>query len=76
MSRQPQAALTLETKIQSLPAEKQSQVEDFVDFLLTKLTSQEIRSEDIIWRQAAIKLSEPAFNAVWDNEDDAVYDEL
>jgi hypothetical protein len=32
MLEQFQATLTLETKIQSLPADQQSQVEDFVDF--------------------------------------------
>jgi hypothetical protein len=70
-----QGLLTLEAKIQSLPAENRSQVEDFVDFLLTKLTDP-IISDDIVWRQAAANLSESAFAAVWDNEDDAVYDEL
>jgi hypothetical protein len=67
---------TLKTKIQSLPAAQQSQVEDFVDFLLTKLASQLAVSEDSQLRQAAAKLSEPAFAAVWDNAEDAVYDEL
>jgi hypothetical protein len=71
-----QRLLTLEAKIQSLPAENRSQVEDFVDFLLTKLTDQVAMSDDIAWRQAAANLSESAFAAVWDNEDDAVYDEL
>jgi hypothetical protein len=71
-----QDILTLEAKIQSLPTEKRSQVEDFVDFLLSKLTDQSGIAEDILWRQAAANLSESAFVVVWDNEDDAVYDEL
>jgi hypothetical protein len=71
-----QGLLTLEAKIQSLPAENRSQVEDFVDFLLTKLTDPVAISDDIAWRQAAANLSESSFAAVWDNEDDAVYDEL
>jgi hypothetical protein len=66
---------TLKTKIQSLPAAQRSQVEDFVDFLLTKLASQGAVSEDSQLRQAAAKLSEPAFAAVWDNAEDAVYDD-
>jgi hypothetical protein len=33
-------------------------------------------SEDQSLRQAAAKLSEPSFAAVWDNEEDAVYDDL
>jgi hypothetical protein len=70
-----QDILTLEAKIQSLPTENRSQVEEFVDFLLTKLTDP-IISDDIVWRQAAANLSESAFVEVWDNEDDAVYDEL
>jgi hypothetical protein len=76
MLEQFQATLTLETKIQSLPADQQSQVEDFVDFFLDKLTGQGVVLEDAALRQAATKLSEPAFAAVWDNEDDAVYDTL
>jgi hypothetical protein len=67
---------TLKTKIQSLPAAQRSQVEDFVDFLLTKLASQGAGSDDRQLRQVAAKLSEPAFAAVWDNAEDAVYDEL
>jgi hypothetical protein len=76
MTDQPQSTLTLETKIQSLPADRLSQVEDFVDFLLAKLASQASSSEDHMIRQAAAKLSEPAFAAVWDNEEDAIYDDL
>jgi hypothetical protein len=66
---------TRKTKIQSLPATQRSQVEDFVDFLLTKLANQGVVSEDSQLRQAAAKLSEPAFAAVWDNAEDAVYDD-
>jgi hypothetical protein len=76
MLGQSQATFTLETKIQSLPADQQSQVEDFVDFLINKLTSQGVLSEEVALRQAATRLSEPAFAAVWDNEEDAVYDAL
>ncbi len=71
-----QTESSLKTKIQSLPAAQRSQVEDFVDFLLSKLASQGAGSADSNLRQAAAKLSEPVFAAVWDNAEDAVYDEL
>ena len=64
---------TLETlelieKIQSLPLlKRRSQVEEYVDFLLARLADRSIVT-------AAATLLEPSFAAVWDNEDDAVYD--
>ena len=65
---------TLETlglveKIQSLPLPKRSQVEEYVDFLLARLADRSIVT-------AAATLSEPSLSAVWDNEDNAVYDTL
>lgn len=56
-------------KIRALPPEKVAEVEDFVDFL---------RERDGAHRlgQAAEKLSEPSFAKVWDNPDDAEYDQL
>ncbi len=56
-------------KIRSLPPEKVSEVEDFVDFL-------RMREEDRQLVGAATKLSEEAFQKVWDNPDDADYDQL
>ena len=56
-------------KIQSLPPERLAEVEDFVDFLTT-------RSQDRRLTQAAARLSEDSFRAVWDNSDDAEYDRL
>lgn len=61
--------LELVEKIQSLPLLKRSQVEEYVDFLLARLADRLIVT-------AAATLSEPSFAAVWDNEDDAVYDTL
>lgn len=61
--------LELVEKIQSLPLLKRSQVEEYVDFLLARLADRSIVT-------AAATLSEPSFAAVWDNEDDAVYDTL
>ena len=56
-------------KIRFLPPEKVSEVEDFVDFLCQ-------RDADRRLSQAATKLSESAFARVWDNPDDADYNQL
>lgn len=56
-------------KIESLPADRVAEVEDFVDFLRQReLDRQLVRS--------AGEISEPSFHDVWDNADDAAYDEL
>jgi len=60
---------TLIEKIQSLPPERVEEVEDFVDFL-------KAREQDRALVQAAAGLSENAFRKVWDNPDDAEYDQL
>ncbi len=54
-------------KIRSLPPDKLSEVEDFVDFL---------RQRDRGLARGATKLSEDAFRRVWDNPDDADYDRV
>ena len=56
-------------KLKGLPPERVAEVEDFVDFLRT-------RSEEQRLTQAATKASTPAFSKVWDNPEDADYDEL
>ena len=56
---------TLIDKLKHLPPKRIAEVEDFVDFLRT-------RDED----RAATRAAEPAFAKVWDNDDDAGYDEL
>jgi len=56
-------------KIRSLPPEKIGEVEDFVDFLRQ-------RSEDRLLAGAAAKLSENAFQKVWNNPEDDDYDRL
>jgi hypothetical protein len=58
---------TLIQKIRSLPPEWVAEVEDFVDSL-------RLRDQDRHFNQAAARLSEEAFRAVWDNLDDAEYD--
>ena len=60
---------TLIEKIRNLPPEKVAEVEDFVDFL-------HLREQDRELTKAATKLSEEAFQKVWDNPDDAEYDKL
>jgi hypothetical protein len=60
---------TLLEKIRVLPPERLAEVEDFVDFLCQ-------RDADRYLTQAATKLSEAVFQQVWDNPDDAEYDQL
>lgn len=62
-------AQSLIEKLQSLPPQRQAEVEDFVDFLRSREDDQRLVS-------AASRASEPAFAAVWDNGDDAEYDRL
>jgi hypothetical protein len=56
-------------KIRRLPRDKAAVVEDFIDFL-------DSRDDDRRFSLAATKLSEDAFHRVWDNPEDAIYDEL
>jgi hypothetical protein len=55
-------------KIKHLPPQRQAEVENFVDFLAQK-DEQELL-------QSAMKMSEKSFDKIWDNEEDAVYDNL
>jgi hypothetical protein len=56
-------------KIRMLPDEKLGELEDFIDFL-------QQRTEDRRLTEAAARLSEDALRRVWDNPDDADYDQL
>ena len=56
-------------KIRKLTPEKVAEVEDFVDFLRQRQTDRQLTS-------AVTTLGEPAFAQVWDNPDDAEYDQL
>lgn len=56
-------------KLDTLPSDQLKEVEDFIDFLCYK-------NEQYSLTQEAMKLSEPAFRRVWDNEEDSVYDQL
>ena len=55
-------------KIKGLPPDKIAEVVDFVDFLANR--------DDRLLVQAASRISEPAFAKVWDNPEDAEYDNL
>lgn len=60
---------TLIEKIRKLPPQRVAEVEDFVDFLRARDEEQQLR-------QAATRNSEASFASVWDNNDDAAYDQL
>jgi hypothetical protein len=62
-------ASALTEKIQSLSAEQIVEVEDFVEFV--RLRGQERRLA-----RAASTVSTAAFEAVWNNPEDAAYDAL
>ncbi len=68
MRKQAAHAESLFRKIRSLPPEKVAEVEDFVEFLGQR--------DDRRLSRAAAKLSERAFQRVWDNPMDAIYDRL
>ena len=58
-------------KIRKLSSEKAIEVEDFIDFLYQRQTD-----SDQNIAIAATKLSEASFSKVWDNPEDAEYDNL
>ena len=65
----PQHEQALIEKLRELPPERIEEVEDFVDFLRS-------RNEEQRLTRAAANLSEDAFRKVWDNPEDADYDQL
>lgn len=65
-------ATTLIEKLQQLPVQRLAEVENFVDFL----HSRERQAQDRRLVAAAAGIAEGSLAAVWDNEDDAVYDRL
>lgn len=54
-------------KISALPSERIAEIEDFVDFIRA-------REHGRALTQAASAASAPAFEAVWSNPEDDVYD--
>jgi hypothetical protein len=56
-------------KLQLLPPDRVSEVEDFIDFL-----SQRGQDQQVV--QAAMAASQPALSEIWNNPEDAEYDQL
>jgi len=59
----------LTERIHSLSAEQIAEVEEFVEFV-------RLRGERCRWARVAAAASEASFAAVWDNPEDAAYDDL
>jgi hypothetical protein len=55
-------------KIRALPPDKFAEVVDFVEFLAHR--------DERLLVEASARLSEPTFASVWDNAEDAEYDNL
>jgi hypothetical protein len=60
---------TLIGKLEALPPERVNEVEDFIDFIKQRDLDRQLT-------RAARRLAEQSFANVWDNPDDAVYDQL
>ena len=56
-------------KLRTLPLERISEVEDFIEFLSQKDSDRRLT-------QTAMRASEPVLQSLWDNPDDADYDRL
>ncbi len=56
-------------KLEALPPERIAEVEDFIDFLNSRCPDRRLT-------QAASQTAEPSLARVWDNLDDAIYDQL
>jgi uncharacterized protein (UPF0335 family) len=56
-------------KIERLPRERQTEVEDFVEFLSHKGQEQQLT-------ETAMHASQSSFARVWENPDDSAYDAL
>ncbi len=59
----------IQEKLGGLTPDRLAEVEDFIDFL-------QQRDQEMLLRNSYSQLSEDAFNNVWDNDDDAIYDKL
>jgi len=56
-------------KLEALPPARINEVEDFIDFIKQ-------RDQDRQLTHVATTAAEPSLHKVWDNPDDAVYDQL
>lgn len=65
---QPQLEQMME-KLEHLTPDRLAEVEDFIDFI-------QQRDRDKLLRQDYARASEAAFAKVWDNDEDAIYDNL
>ena len=65
----PADSMTLIEKIETLPAERIAEIEDFVDFI-------RLREQERTLTRTAAAASAPAFAAVWSNPEDDIYDAL
>jgi len=65
---QPQVKQVIE-KLEHLSPGRLAEVADFIDFL-------QQRDQDKGLRQDFTQASEASFNKAWDNDDDAIYDNL
>jgi hypothetical protein len=68
-SRVPAPQRAILSKMRDLSPERVAEVEDFIDFLRQ-------RQDERLLTHAATKLAEGSFEKVWDNPDDAAYDQL
>jgi hypothetical protein len=66
---QPQQIDQVIRKLEALPPERVTEVEDFIDFLSQRDNEHKLA-------RAAMTATEPTLNAIWDNTDDAEYDNL
>ena len=69
MSLSTEQAQALLEKLAELPSEKIAEVEDFIDFLRQ-------RQEEGSFAALSTRLSEPVLRKIWDNPQDAAYDQL
>ncbi len=60
---------SLVLKIETMPANRQAEVLDFIEFLASREEMQSLS-------RAAAATNGPSFAAVWDNDADSIYDEL
>jgi hypothetical protein len=62
-------AQSLIDKIKTLPAERIEEIEDFVDFIMSRVSDRALI-------KSAATASAPAFAKVWNNPEDDAYDAL
>jgi hypothetical protein len=67
------SVIALTEKIQTLSTDQVVEVEKFIDLLHLRDQESSFEKSTIVF---SAKVSEGAFNAVWDNADDAAYDAL